>query len=61
VTETGLRLAVQRALATPSLRDRTRALAAWAASHDPGTRAAELVEELAVSSRSAADPSHGSA
>jgi UDP:flavonoid glycosyltransferase YjiC (YdhE family) len=48
VTETGLRLAVQRALATPSLTVRARALADWAATHDPGTRAAELVEALAA-------------
>lgn len=48
VTETGIRLAVQRALATPSLAVRTRALADWAAEHDAGTRAAELVEQLAT-------------
>jgi UDP:flavonoid glycosyltransferase YjiC (YdhE family) len=47
VTETGLRLAVQRALATPSLTVRARALTDWAATHDPGTRAADLVEQLA--------------
>jgi UDP:flavonoid glycosyltransferase YjiC (YdhE family) len=42
-----LRLAVRRALAAPELRARARELAAWAASHDGATRAAELVEELA--------------
>jgi MGT family glycosyltransferase len=45
-----LRLAVRRALSEPGLRDRARALAAWADVHDGATRAAELVEEL-VSSR----------
>jgi len=44
-----LRLAVRHALATPSLARRAAALAEWAASHDGATRAAELVEELAVS------------
>jgi UDP:flavonoid glycosyltransferase YjiC (YdhE family) len=44
VTATGLRLAVQRALRTPSLRVRARELAAWAAERDPADRAAELVE-----------------
>jgi UDP:flavonoid glycosyltransferase YjiC (YdhE family) len=48
VTETGLRLAVRRALATPSLAARARALADWATTHDPGTRSAELVEGLAA-------------
>ncbi len=48
VTATGIRLAVERALATPSLAVRARELAAWAAAHDPGTRAAELVESLAA-------------
>src|SRR6185369_7093065 len=43
----GLRLAVARALATPALGDRARALAAWAAERDPADRAAELVEGLA--------------
>jgi UDP:flavonoid glycosyltransferase YjiC (YdhE family) len=48
VTETGIRLAVERALATPSLRARARELATWAHTHDPGTRASELVEQLAA-------------
>jgi UDP:flavonoid glycosyltransferase YjiC (YdhE family) len=48
VTATGLRLAVQRALATPALRERARTLAGWAAADDPGARAATLVERLAA-------------
>ncbi|HEY6759384.1 MAG TPA: nucleotide disphospho-sugar-binding domain-containing protein [Baekduia sp.] len=43
----GLRLAVQRALEDDGLRTRAAGLAAWAAEHDPGARAAELVEDLA--------------
>jgi UDP:flavonoid glycosyltransferase YjiC (YdhE family) len=46
-TAPALRLAVQRALAEPSLRARARELAAWAAAHDPGQRAADLVEAFA--------------
>lgn len=46
VSERGIRLAVQRALATPSLRARARELADWAAARDPADRAAELVEDL---------------
>jgi UDP:flavonoid glycosyltransferase YjiC (YdhE family) len=46
VTARGLRLAVQRALATPSLRARAGTLAAWAAARDPADRAAELLEEF---------------
>jgi UDP:flavonoid glycosyltransferase YjiC (YdhE family) len=48
-----LRLAVQRALEDPSLADRARELAAWAAAHDGAARAADLVEELVVSRRDA--------
>jgi UDP:flavonoid glycosyltransferase YjiC (YdhE family) len=40
-------LAVRRALAEPRLAARARALAAWAATHDAGARAAELVEAFA--------------
>ena len=40
-------LAVRRALAEPRLAARARALAAWAAAHDSGARAAELVEAFA--------------
>jgi UDP:flavonoid glycosyltransferase YjiC (YdhE family) len=46
-----LRLAARRALADAALRARARALAEWAARNDGPTRAAELVEELALSSR----------
>ncbi len=42
-----LRLAVERALGEPSIGARARELAAWAASHDAGTQAAQLVEQLA--------------
>ncbi len=44
-----LRLAVRHALADASVAERARELAAWAAAHDGATRAAELVEALAVS------------
>jgi UDP:flavonoid glycosyltransferase YjiC (YdhE family) len=40
-------LAVERALTTPALRSHARDLAAWLRTHDPATRAAELIEELA--------------
>jgi MGT family glycosyltransferase len=46
-----LRLAARRALATPSVTARARALADWAARNDGATRAAELIEELAMSER----------
>ena len=49
-----LRLAVERALGEPSIGARARELAAWAASHDAGTQAAELVEQLAERSAGAA-------
>jgi UDP:flavonoid glycosyltransferase YjiC (YdhE family) len=45
-----LRLAVERALEEPSIRARAHDLAAWADGHDPGARAAALVEELAAGS-----------
>jgi MGT family glycosyltransferase len=50
-----LRLAVRRALADPSLRERAAALAAWAAKHDGASRAAELVEQLALSQKDASE------
>ncbi len=43
-----LRLAVERALGESTIRERAAELGAWAASHDPGARAAELVEGLAT-------------
>jgi UDP:flavonoid glycosyltransferase YjiC (YdhE family) len=41
-------LAVQRALAEPHLRTRTRVLAAWAAAHPGPTTAADLIEAFAA-------------
>ncbi len=43
-----LQLAVRRALGDRSLAARAHELAAWAANHDGPTRAAELIERLAV-------------
>ncbi len=43
-----LRLAVERALEKPSIRARSRELAAWSSGHDGGTTAALLVERLAA-------------
>ncbi|MGZ8635087.1 MAG: glycosyltransferase [Solirubrobacteraceae bacterium] len=43
-----VRMAVERALAEPGLRERARALATWAREHDPPARAAELIEQLAA-------------
>jgi UDP:flavonoid glycosyltransferase YjiC (YdhE family) len=42
-----VRLAVQRALGEPALRERARRLAAWSSAHDGADRAAALVESLA--------------
>ncbi|HYB23953.1 MAG TPA: nucleotide disphospho-sugar-binding domain-containing protein [Solirubrobacteraceae bacterium] len=47
VSPRALRLAVERALCEPPIRARAQELAAWAAAHDPGATAAQLVEELA--------------
>ena len=52
-----LRLAVRRALAQPSIGVRARELATWAAANDGASRAADLVEELALGAR---QPSSGS-
>ncbi len=49
LTPATLRLAVRRALDTPALGVRAQAVADWTVAHDGATRAAELVEELAVS------------
>jgi UDP:flavonoid glycosyltransferase YjiC (YdhE family) len=43
-----LRLAVERALERPAIRERARELAAWTDTHDPGAHAASLVEQLAA-------------
>ena len=48
-----LRLAARRALSDASLRERARALSDWAARNDGAARAAELVEQLALSGRRA--------
>jgi UDP:flavonoid glycosyltransferase YjiC (YdhE family) len=42
-----LRLAVEKALSEPSIRERAGGLAAWACAHDPADTAAALVERLA--------------
>jgi UDP:flavonoid glycosyltransferase YjiC (YdhE family) len=42
----GVRLAVERTLAEPSIRARARELAAWSAGHDAGAHAASLIESL---------------
>jgi UDP:flavonoid glycosyltransferase YjiC (YdhE family) len=46
-----VRLAVERTLEQPGMRDRAGELAAWFASHDPPARASELIEELAAQPR----------
>jgi UDP:flavonoid glycosyltransferase YjiC (YdhE family) len=45
---TAIRLAVDRALATPTLRTRAQALAEWSSEHDAAARASDLIEALAV-------------
>jgi UDP:flavonoid glycosyltransferase YjiC (YdhE family) len=47
ITPRVLRLAMERALGDNSIRERARAFADWAQSHDPGATAARLVEQLA--------------
>jgi UDP:flavonoid glycosyltransferase YjiC (YdhE family) len=49
-----LRLAVERALGEPSIRERARELGAWAEGHDAGATAARLVEGLASRTAAAA-------
>jgi UDP:flavonoid glycosyltransferase YjiC (YdhE family) len=44
----GVRLAVERALGEPSIRERAHEIAAWSAVHDAGATACELIERLAV-------------
>ncbi len=53
LTPSTLRLAVRRALSEHSLQQRARAISNWAAANDGPSRAAELVEQLAVSRRDA--------
>ena len=45
-----VRLAVERAIAEPAIRERARQIAHWSAEHDPGAAAAVLLEELAGAS-----------
>jgi UDP:flavonoid glycosyltransferase YjiC (YdhE family) len=56
LTPATLRLATRRALAEPALGERARELAAWARDTGGAGRAADLVEELALSRRGAAAP-----
>jgi UDP:flavonoid glycosyltransferase YjiC (YdhE family) len=51
ITARGLGLAVQRALADPSLRTRAQELATWAAARDPVADSAALVEDLGAPAR----------
>ena len=53
VTPRVIRLAVQRALDDSAMRSRARELGAWAAAHDAGTAAGELIEALAAASTAA--------
>ena len=48
-TPWGVRLAVTRALTTPSLRERTQAIAQWAAAHPAGPAAATELERWLMS------------
>jgi UDP:flavonoid glycosyltransferase YjiC (YdhE family) len=48
VSARGVKLAVEQALADPSMRERARKIARWTASHDAAAQAAELVERLAA-------------
>ena len=48
VTPNGVRLAVERALASPAYGARARELAAWAATHDGPARACEAIEAWAA-------------
>ncbi len=51
-----VRLAVERALAEGAIRSRASELAAWLREHDPGARAAALVEQLALRAEPALAP-----
>lgn len=56
VTARSVRLAVQRALGEPELGARVAALAAGAATRDPGARAGELLEDLARAGAASGGP-----
>jgi len=43
-----VRLAVERALTAPGMRERAGELAAWWRAHDPPARASQLIEDLAA-------------
>lgn len=43
-----LRLAVERVLGEPAIRDRAREIARWGHEHDPASKAAALIEQLAA-------------
>jgi UDP:flavonoid glycosyltransferase YjiC (YdhE family) len=49
VNSSSVSLAVRRALADDGMRRRARAMAQWLADHQPGTRAAKLIEQTLVS------------
>jgi UDP:flavonoid glycosyltransferase YjiC (YdhE family) len=53
LTPTTLRLAVRRALDDPALTSRANSIAAWSRANDGAVRAAELVEQLALSRQGA--------
>src|SRR5437764_454478 len=53
VTPRVIRLAVQRAPDDRAMRSRARELGAWAAAHDAGAAASELIEALAAASKAA--------
>jgi UDP:flavonoid glycosyltransferase YjiC (YdhE family) len=42
-----VRLAVERVLAAPAMRERAGEFSSWFATHDPAARASELIEGLA--------------
>jgi UDP:flavonoid glycosyltransferase YjiC (YdhE family) len=46
-----VRLAVERALTAPGMRERAGELAAWWRAHDPPARASQLIEDLAARAR----------
>jgi MGT family glycosyltransferase len=54
VTPRGIRLAVRQALASPRMRERVAAVAAWARAHDGAARAADLVEAFGAAAPAAA-------
>jgi UDP:flavonoid glycosyltransferase YjiC (YdhE family) len=53
LTPATLRLAVRRALEHPAMGARARSIAAWAQANDGAVRAAELIEQLALSRQGA--------